>query len=72
MNFRCHPEYKYISSLFSYLYMQEMPLLSNNFGNKKNKKTKPTKATETKLKATSCVSLSVVFHSVDQLPQRLV
>ena len=20
MNFRCHPEYKYISSLFSYLY----------------------------------------------------
>ena len=37
MNFRCHPEYKYISSLFSYLYMQEMPLLSNNFGKKKKK-----------------------------------
>ena len=71
MNFRCHPEYKYISSLFSYLYMQEMPLLSNNFG-KKKKKAKPTKATETKLRATSCVSLSVVFHSVGQLPQRLV
>lgn len=49
-----------------------MPLLSNNFGKKKKAKAKPTKATETKLRATSCVLLSIVFHSVDQLPQRLV
>lgn len=58
-----------------------MPLLSNkakakkkkNFGKKKKKaKAKLTKATETKLRATPCVLLSVVFHSVGQLLQRLV
>ena len=54
--------------------MQEMPLLSNNFGKKKKKeaKAKPTKATETKLRAIPCVLLPVVFHSVGQLSQRLV
>ena len=49
--------------------MQEMPLLINNFGQKKKKrksKSKTHQSNRNKLRAILCVLLSVVFHSVGQ------